>query len=163
MASKAHTKSNFSRTPAMFKEPLKLNSLWKVSASQKKKRELDNRHLMYVITLLNNINIFRLTNACQLWSNPVSLLFSSTLSWATTDKCSISKGKIGETYRIGSALRQGEVKTLQHSDYTMWWFCGSLHIRWRHAPSRSLFHLRFVRRFIFLVVSARLSSRHARP
>ena len=27
MASRAHTKSNFSRTPAMFKEPLKLNSL----------------------------------------------------------------------------------------------------------------------------------------
>ena len=37
MASRAHTKSNFSRTPAMFKEPLKLNSLWKVSASQKRK------------------------------------------------------------------------------------------------------------------------------
>ena len=27
--------------------------------------------------------------------------------------------KKGETYRIGSALRQGEVKTLQHSSYTM--------------------------------------------
>ena len=37
--------------------------------------------------------------------------------------------KIVETYRIGSALRQGEVKTLQHSDYTMWWFRDSLRIR----------------------------------
>ena len=43
----------------------------------------------------------------------------------------------------------------------MWWFRDSLPIRWRHAPSRSLFHLRFVWRFVFLVVSARLSSRHA--
>ena len=60
--------------------------------------------------------------------------------------------KKGETHWIGSALRQGEVKTLQHSDYTIWWFRDSLHIRWRHAPSRSLFHLRFV----FLLVSATL-------
>ena len=67
MASKAHTKSDFSRTPPMFKEPLKLNSHWKVSVSQRKKRELDNRHLMHVITLLNTINIFRPTNACKLW------------------------------------------------------------------------------------------------
>ena len=34
MASRAHTKSNFSRTPLMFKEPLKLNSYWKVNVSQ---------------------------------------------------------------------------------------------------------------------------------
>ena len=44
--------------------------------------------------------------------------------------------KKGETYRIGSALRQGEVKTLQHSSYTMWWFRDSLRIRWRHAPQQ---------------------------
>ena len=67
MASRAHTKFNFSRTPAMFKEPLKLNYHWKVSVSQRKKRELDNRHLMHVITLLNIINIFRPTNARKLW------------------------------------------------------------------------------------------------
>ena len=67
MASRAHTKFNFSRTPAMFKEPLKLNYHWKVSVSQRKKRELDSRHLMQVITLLNIINIFRPTNACKLW------------------------------------------------------------------------------------------------
>ena len=29
------------------------------------------------------------------------------------------EGKPTEKPRIGSALRQGEVKTLQHSDYTM--------------------------------------------
>ena len=33
---KAHTKSNFSSTPVMLKESLKLNSHWKVSASQKR-------------------------------------------------------------------------------------------------------------------------------
>ena len=33
---KAHTKSNFSPTPVMLKEPLNLNSHWKVSASQKR-------------------------------------------------------------------------------------------------------------------------------
>ena len=44
--------------------------------------------------------------------------------------------KKGETHWIGSALRQGEVKTIQHSDYTMWWFRDSLHIRWRHAPQQ---------------------------
>ena len=59
-------KSNFSPTPAMFKESLKLNSHWKISVSPKKKIELDNRHLIHVITLLNTINIFRLTNACKL-------------------------------------------------------------------------------------------------
>ena len=32
-----HTKSNFSRIPAIFKEPLQLNSHWKESASQKRK------------------------------------------------------------------------------------------------------------------------------
>ena len=63
MASRAHTKFNFSRTPPMFKEPLKSNSRWKVSVSQRKKRELDNQHLMHVITLLNTTNIFRPTNA----------------------------------------------------------------------------------------------------
>ena len=67
MASRAHTKFNFSRPPPMFKEPLKLNSHWKVSVSQRKKRELDNWHLMHVITLFNTINIFRPTNACKLW------------------------------------------------------------------------------------------------
>ena len=66
MASRAHTKFNFSRTPAMFKEPLKLNYHWKVSVSQRKKRELDNWHLMHVTTLLNTINIFRPTNACKI-------------------------------------------------------------------------------------------------
>ena len=44
--------------------------------------------------------------------------------------------KKGETYRIGSALRQGEVKTLQYSSYTMWWFRDSLRIRWRRAPQQ---------------------------
>ena len=37
IVSKAHTKSNSSRIPAMFKEPLQWNSHWKVSASQKRK------------------------------------------------------------------------------------------------------------------------------
>ena len=37
MASKVHTKSNFSPNPAMFKESLKLNSHWKVSVTPKKK------------------------------------------------------------------------------------------------------------------------------
>ena len=46
------------------------------------------------------------------------------------------RGKKGETHWIGSALRQDEVKTLQQSNYTMWWFCGSLRIRWRHAPQQ---------------------------
>ena len=50
---KAHTKSNFSRTPAMFKEPLKLKSYWKVSASQKKKESSTN--LVHVIILHNAI------------------------------------------------------------------------------------------------------------
>ena len=63
MASRAHTKFNFSRTPPMFKKPLKSNSRWKVSVSQRKKRELDNQHLIHVITLLNTTNIFRPTNA----------------------------------------------------------------------------------------------------
>ena len=63
MASRAHTKFNFSRTPPMLKKPLKSNSRWKVSVSQRKKRELDNQHLMHVITLLNTTNIFRPTNA----------------------------------------------------------------------------------------------------
>ena len=79
------------------------------------------------------------------------LFFALTLSWTTTNKCNIGRGKKGETYRIGSALQQSELKTIQCSDYAMWWLPGSLHIRWRHTPSRSLFHLRFV----FLVVSAR--------
>ena len=46
------------------------------------------------------------------------------------------RGKKGKTHWIGSALRQGEVKTLQHSDYTIWWFRGSLRIRWHHAPQQ---------------------------
>ena len=70
----------------------------------------------------------------SLWQTPYVWL---TLSWTTTNKCNIGREKKkGETYRIGSALRQGEVKTLQHSDYTMWWFCGSLRIRWRHVPQQ---------------------------
>ena len=74
MTSRAHTKFNFSRTPAMLKEPLKLNSHWKVSVIQRKKRELDNRHLARVITLLSTINILWSTNACKLWltGRPVS-------------------------------------------------------------------------------------------
>ena len=85
------------------------------------------------------------------------LFFALTLSWTTTNKCNIGRWKKGETYRIGSALQQSEMKTIQCSDYAMWWLRGSLHIRWRHTPSRSLFHLRFV----FLVVSARcLGGRH---
>ena len=74
MTSRAHTKFNFSRTPAMLKEPLKLNSHWKVSVIQRKKRELDNRHLVRVITLPSTLNIFRSTNACKLWltGRPVS-------------------------------------------------------------------------------------------
>ena len=79
------------------------------------------------------------------------LFFALTLSWTTTNKWNIVRGKKGETYRIGSALQQSEMKIIQYSDYAMWWLRGSLHIRWRHTPSRSLFHLRFV----FLAVSAR--------
>ena len=79
------------------------------------------------------------------------LFFALTLSWTTTNKCNIGRWKKGETYRIGSALQQSEMKTIQCSDYAMWWLRGSLHIRWRHTPSSSLFHLQFV----FLVVSAR--------
>ena len=70
----------------------------------------------------------------SLWETPYVWL---TLSWTTTNKCNIGREKKkGETYRIGSALRQGEVKTLQHSSYTMWWFRDSLRIRWRHAPQQ---------------------------
>ena len=81
MASRAHTKFNFSRTPPMFKKPLKWNSRWKVSVSQRKKRDLDNRHLMHVIILPYTINIFRPTNAVkpggrQLWKNSISFLFN---------------------------------------------------------------------------------------
>ena len=58
MASKAHTKSNFSRIPAIsvqraFAVKLSLKS----KRESEKKRELGNRHLMYVLTLLNTINI----------------------------------------------------------------------------------------------------------
>ena len=28
------------------------------------------------------------------------------------------------------------MKTLQHSDYTMWWFRANFNIRWRYAPQR---------------------------
>ena len=35
------------------------------------------------------------------------------------NECDIGGEKKGETHRIGSALRQGEVKTIQHSDYTV--------------------------------------------
>ena len=70
----------------------------------------------------------------SLWQTPYVWL---TLSWTTTNKCNIGREKKkGETYRIGSALRQGEVKTLQHSSYKMWWFRDSLRIRWRHAPQQ---------------------------
>ena len=61
----------------------------------------------------------------SLWQTPYVWL---TLSWTTTNKCNIGREKKkGETYRIGSALRQGEVKTLQHSSYTMWWFHHSIY------------------------------------
>ena len=62
----------------------------------------------------------------------------------------------GEAHWIGSALQQGEVKILQHSDYTMWWFRVSLHIRWLHAPQQITVP------FAVLVVSARQPTRHAR-
>ena len=71
--------------------------------------------------------------------------FPDTLFGTTTNKRNISREKKrGESYQIASALRQGEVKTLQHSDYTFT-FDDAM------PPSRSLFHLQFV----FLVVSAR--------
>ena len=39
-------------------------------------------------------------------------------------------------------MRLSEVKTLQHSGNNMSWFRANFYIRWRHAPSRSLFYLR---------------------
>ena len=42
MASRAHTIFNFSRTPPVFIEPLKLDSHRKVSVSHRKKTEFDN-------------------------------------------------------------------------------------------------------------------------
>ena len=76
-----HTKFNISRTPPMFKESLKLNSHGKVSVSQRKKRELDNRNLMHVITLLNTINIFRPTNAGKPGGNRCRIQSRCYFNW----------------------------------------------------------------------------------
>ena len=67
-------------------------------------------------------------------SSLVAILINASMN--DSEWMQYRRGKKGETHWIGSALRQGEVKTLQHSDYTMWWFCGSLRIRWRHVPQQ---------------------------
>ena len=101
--------------------------LLKCQRELEEKRELDNLHLMHVIILLNTINIQanrRLQTvvnreAGKPRQNSVTLLFQLTLSGTTTNKCNTGREKIEEKFteklRIGSALRQGKVKTLQHS------------------------------------------------
>ena len=67
---------------------------------------------------------------------------------ARTNKYNTGREKIEEKFteklRIGSALRQGKVKTLQHSDYTCNGFASIFTFDDVMSPSRSLFHLRFV-------------------
>ena len=101
---------------------LKLNSHWKVSVSQKKKRELGNRHLMHVWTLLNTIDIQAHPTRANcgkpagrqtvVESSLVVILINTYMN--DNNKCNIGRKKKGETHRIGSALRQGEVRLLHH-------------------------------------------------
>ena len=110
---------------------------------------------MHVIILLNTINIQanrRLQTvvnreAGKPRQNSVTLLFQLTLSGTTTNKCNTGRekieGKFTEKLRIGSALRQGKVKTLQHSDYTCNGFAPIFTFDDIMSPSRSLFHLYF--------------------
>ena len=130
--------------------------LLKCQRELEKKRELDDLHLMHVIVLLNTISIQ--ANRClqtvvnreagKPWQNSVTLLFQLTLSGTTTNKCNTGREKIEEKFteklRIGSALRQGKVKTLQHSDYTCNGFAPIFTFDDVMSPSRSPFHLRFV-------------------
>ena len=101
---------------------LKLNSHWKVSVSQKKKRELGNRHLMHVLTQLNTIDIQAHPTRAScgkpggrqtvVESSLVVILINTYMN--DNNKCNIGRKKKGETHQIGSALRQGEVRLLHH-------------------------------------------------
>ena len=126
----------------------------KSKRESEKSRELDKRHLMHVIILLNIINIQANRSvqtvvnreAGKPWLNSVLLLFQSTLSWTITNKCGYQQGKkrknLPKSYVL--ALLYGKAKwSLLSAATTPCW--------WRHASSRSLFHLRLV----LLVVSAR--------
>ena len=94
-----HTKFNISRTPPMFKESLKLNSHGKVSVSQRKKREFDNRNLMHVITLLNTINIFRPTNAGKPGGNRCRIQSRCYFNWRFHERQLINAISVGEKKR----------------------------------------------------------------
>ena len=67
MASRAQTKVQLLTYSCNVQRAFAVKPSLKNKRESEKKRELDNRHLMHVITLLNTINMFRPTNACKLW------------------------------------------------------------------------------------------------